>query len=97
MNIYALKSNLLKTGLLIFNLSVCISGSNAQQSTLNLDLGKANVNVSPRLYGLMTEEINHAYDGGLYGELIRNRIFKDNKIRLKDGVLCRIIHRQKRV
>ena len=31
------------------------------------------------LYGLMTEEINHAYDGGLYAELIRNRIFKDNK------------------
>jgi alpha-L-arabinofuranosidase len=79
MNIYALKTNLLKAGMLIFKLSVCISGSNAQQSTLNLDLGKANVNVSPRLYGLMTEEINHAYDGGLYGELIRNRIFKDNK------------------
>ncbi len=27
----------------------------------------------------MTEEINHSYDGGLYGELIRNRIFKDSK------------------
>ena len=26
----------------------------------------------------MTEEINHSYDGGLYAELIRNRIFKDN-------------------
>jgi len=25
---------------------------------------------------LMTEEINHSYDGGLYAELIRNRIFK---------------------
>ncbi len=31
------------------------------------------------LYGLMTEEINHSYDGGLYAELIRNRIFKDSK------------------
>jgi len=30
------------------------------------------------LYGLMTEEINHSYDGGLYAELIRNRVFKDN-------------------
>ena len=30
------------------------------------------------LYGLMTEEINHSYDGGLYAELIRNRIFKDD-------------------
>ncbi len=31
--------------------------------------------VSPTLYGLMTEEINHAYDGGLYAELIRDRAF----------------------
>jgi alpha-N-arabinofuranosidase len=35
--------------------------------------------VSPRLYGLMTEEINHAYDGGLYAELIRNRAFLDDR------------------
>jgi len=34
--------------------------------------------VSPMLYGLMTEEINYAYEGGLYGELIRNRTFKAN-------------------
>lgn len=33
------------------------------------------------LYGLMTEEINYSYDGGLYGELIRNRAFKDNPMR----------------
>jgi hypothetical protein len=29
-------------------------------------------------FGLMTEEINHANDGGLYAELVRNRIFKDD-------------------
>jgi alpha-L-arabinofuranosidase len=34
--------------------------------------------VSPMLYGLMTEEINYSYDGGLYGELIRNRAFQDD-------------------
>ena len=34
--------------------------------------------VSPSLYGLMTEEINHSYDGGIYAELIRNRAFQDN-------------------
>jgi alpha-N-arabinofuranosidase len=50
----------------------------AQTTTLTLDLTKPGVSVSPRLYGLMTEEINHSYDGGLYAELIRNRIFKDN-------------------
>ena len=30
------------------------------------------------LYGLMTEEINHSYDGGLYAELVQNRAFMDN-------------------
>ena len=30
----------------------------------------------PTFYGLMTEEINYSYEGGLYGELIRNRSFK---------------------
>ena len=33
--------------------------------------------VSPTLYGLMTEEINFSYEGGLYGERLRNRTFKD--------------------
>lgn len=28
--------------------------------------------VSPTLYGLMTEEINHAYEGGLYAQMVRN-------------------------
>jgi len=31
--------------------------------------------VSPMLYGLMTEEINYSYDGGLYAEMVRNRTF----------------------
>ena len=30
------------------------------------------------LYGMMTEDINHSYNGGFYTELIGNRIFKDN-------------------
>jgi alpha-L-arabinofuranosidase len=50
----------------------------SQTPVITLDLAKPGANVSPMLYGLMTEEINHAYDGGLYAELIRNRIFKDN-------------------
>ncbi len=32
--------------------------------------------VSPTLYGLMTEEINHSYEGGLYAELLENRTFR---------------------
>lgn len=55
-----------------------VANANAQVPKITLDLSKATTNVSPMLYGLMTEEINHSYDGGLYAELIRNRIFKDN-------------------
>ena len=36
------------------------------------------------LYGLMTEEINFSYEGGLYGELIRNRAFKADAIAARD-------------
>jgi alpha-N-arabinofuranosidase len=32
--------------------------------------------VSPTLYGLMTEEINFSYEGGLYAEMVRNRTFR---------------------
>src|SRR5271156_5839970 len=45
---------------------------------LNIDAGKVTAQVSPTLYGLMTEEINYSYEGGLYGELIQNRIFRDD-------------------
>ncbi len=79
MNIKTLKRNFLKTGFVIVGTIGSMAVLHAQQTTLNLDLGKATTTVSPMLYGLMTEEINHSYDGGLYAELIRNRIFKDSK------------------
>ena len=50
----------------------------AQQPTLSIQLDKPLHPVSPTLYGLMTEEINYSYDGGLYAELIRNRTFQDH-------------------
>ena len=46
---------------------------------LQINAGKVTGKVSPTLYGLMTEEINYSYEGGLYGELIRNRTFKANR------------------
>jgi len=42
---------------------------------LAIDVTKIVSPVSPTLYGLMTEEINHSYDGGLYAEMIQNRAF----------------------
>lgn len=46
--------------------------------SFTVDAGHPAGKVSPRLYGLMTEEINHSYDGGLYAELIQNRAFLDD-------------------
>lgn len=46
--------------------------------TFTVDAEHPTGRVSPRLYGLMIEEINHSLDGGLYAELIRNRAFLDD-------------------
>jgi alpha-L-arabinofuranosidase len=48
-----------------------------QTPVLQIKADQVKGKVSPTLYGLMTEEINFCYDGGLYAELIRNRIFKE--------------------
>jgi alpha-N-arabinofuranosidase len=47
-------------------------------AALKIELGRPKAAVSPTLYGLMTEEINYSYDGGLYAELIRNRTFRSD-------------------
>ena len=49
-----------------------VANSKAQ---LTVQYNKPLHSVSPTLYGLMTEAINHSYDGGLYAELIRDRVF----------------------
>jgi len=50
----------------------------AQTAQLTIDSSKILHPVSPMLYGLMTEEINHSYDGGLYAELLSNHTFRSN-------------------
>jgi len=56
--------------------TTCVYPANAQsRATLKLDLAAPKTKVSPNLYGLMTEEINYSYDGGLYAEMVRNRTF----------------------
>lgn len=50
----------------------------ADAPALTIEADKAVAKVSPMLYGLMTEEINFSYDGGLYAELVRNRAFLDD-------------------
>ncbi len=48
-------------------------------ATLTIDTAKPVAKVSPTLYGIMTEEINYSYDGGLYAELVSNRTFQTNR------------------
>ncbi len=47
-------------------------------ASLVIEAGTPAGKVSPMHYGLMTEEINYCYDGGLYAELVRNRAFLDD-------------------
>jgi alpha-N-arabinofuranosidase len=48
----------------------------SKPAQLSIDTAKIVTPVSPMLYGMMTEEINHAFDGGLYAELLQNRTFR---------------------
>src|SRR4051812_4045635 len=65
-------------GLLPFVLVLGLTATRAAGPTITIDTGSPLGKVSPLFYGLMTEEINHAYDGGLYAELVRNRAFLDD-------------------
>lgn len=58
---------------------LAVAAQTAPPASLSIALDKPALhNVSPTLYGLMTEEINYSYDGGLYGELVRNRTMQDH-------------------
>lgn len=48
----------------------------AQTSILNVNVKKTGAPIQNTMYGLFFEDINYAADGGLYGELIKNRSFE---------------------
>jgi len=54
-------------------LSTALIQAQAPPATLTIHADQPVSKVSPTLYGLMTEEINYSYDGGLYAEMVRNR------------------------
>ena len=49
----------------------------AQTAHIEIDAAAQGTPISPILYAIFFEEINHAGDGGLYAELVRNRSFED--------------------
>jgi len=51
----------------------------AETAIITMDGSKPGPVINPRMYGIFLEEINHGVDGGLYGELVRNRGFEDSR------------------
>ncbi|XP_037045292.1 probable alpha-L-arabinofuranosidase A [Bradysia coprophila] len=54
---------------LIFYIFISI----AYSATINVHLDQPAHEISPELFGIFVEEINHGLDGGLHAELIKNR------------------------
>jgi alpha-N-arabinofuranosidase len=79
---YSAKRGRFVTALAALAVFACV-GLSAQSNApaaapahLTIDPTEIVTPVSPMLYGMMTEEINHALDGGLYAELIQNRTLR---------------------
>jgi len=69
---------LFMAALFVSGASAVVCGAQSPTATLSIQLDKPAHAVSPTLYGLMTEEINYSYDGGLYAEMVRSRTFQDH-------------------
>jgi len=50
----------------------------AQAVRVDIKADGKQIQVSPDLYGIFYEEINHAGDGGLYAEMVQNRSFEEH-------------------
>lgn len=48
--------------------------------SVTLNVAEKGATVSPSMYGVFFEEINHAGDGGLYAELVQNRSFEEKEM-----------------
>ena len=49
-------------------------------ATIRVSLAEKKAPVSATLYGIFMEEISHAFDGGIYAELIQNRSFEEGQL-----------------
>jgi len=73
MKIFHPKSALCAITWTVLSVVACL----AAPAKLEVDLSHLGPLIPASFYGLMTEEINYSYDGGLFAELIRNRTFQD--------------------
>ena len=75
-----LSPKLIIFGFILAGAAACFAQADSPTPVIRVDAGKVVAQMPPTFYGLMTEEINYSYEGGLYGELIRNRTFKADAI-----------------
>ena len=52
------------------------AGMSAQTQTFDINTSKVGGAIPSTMYGIFFEDINYAADGGLYGELVKNRSFE---------------------
>lgn len=63
--------------LLLILLSLLVTATtHAQVNKMTVNVKKPGAEIQPTMYGLFFEDINYAADGGLYGELVKNRSFE---------------------
>ena len=55
--------------------AICVSAM-AQNNTIEVNTKKIGAPIKSTMYGIFFEDINYAADGGLYGELVKNRSFE---------------------
>jgi alpha-N-arabinofuranosidase len=63
------------------------SGAQSAPAVLTIHADQEASPVSPTLYGLMTEEINHSYEGGLYAEMVQNATMHSDWTGIPDWIL----------
>ena len=62
---------------LLVGIALTISTSTAaQDNIITVQTQKPGAPIQPTMYGIFFEDINYAADGGLYGELVKNRSFE---------------------
>ncbi len=69
----------MKKQLLTLGVALALAATSKAQVDIRIDSRPTGVEISPTLYGIFYEDINHAADGGIYAELIRNRSFEDDE------------------
>jgi alpha-N-arabinofuranosidase len=78
--ISVVKKYISRLNVLVLTIVFFTSAFTASPGRIVLQADRPGAEISPVFYGIMTEEINYSYEGGLYGELIQNRIFRNARV-----------------